>query len=156
MQEDARVMAKGKGKSKKRQRGRNNKRFANRAMLGTFAGGVFGKLVERMLVDAIEGFVRPKHHKHGKDHAHDGEDVAARLLAALADGGPKPIAQLLADTRIGLSPLLGALHTLRDFRLINFVGAAGEETVEVTHSGCETVSVLRANHIRDEAAKMLE
>ena len=145
-------MAKGKKKSKK------NKKVASRAMIGTFAGGLFGKVVEKVLADTILDYVHPKHHhKHAKAHADaNGEDVAARLLEALSGGGPRSIPQLLADTHLRLSPVLHALQTLRDFRLINFVGEPGEESVEVTRSGAETVTVFKQTHIREEAARLLQ
>ena len=132
------------------------------AMLGTFAGGVFGKVVEKLLADTIRDFVIPDLHRHkrlrdgdGKP-GHDEADVASRLLAALADGGPKPVPRLLADTQLGLTPMLKALHTLRDFRLITFVGEPGDETVEATRAGTEAAAVLRARHIRAEAARLLK
>lgn len=151
-------MAKKKGKGKKR--GKGKAKLAAPAMLGTFAGGVFGKVVEKLLADSIRDFVLPERHHHKKhdDQRDRDHDVAARLLAALADNGPKPIARLLADTNLALSPMLHALQTLREFRLINFVGGDGVdcETVEVTRAGAETATVIRSNHIRAEAAKMLE
>jgi hypothetical protein len=66
------------------------------------------------------------------------------------------VPQLLAETRLGLSDVLRALHSLRDFRLINFVGEPGEETVEVTRSGAQAATAIRANGIRSEAAHLLE
>ena len=149
-------MAKGKRKNKKRK-----KRVVNRAMIGTFAGGLLGKVVEKVLADTVVDYLGLKHHgknaTNGKHHADaDREDVAAKLLEALAGGGPRSIPQLLADTHLGLSPVLHALHTLRDFRLINFVGEPGEETVEVTRSGAQAVTVCKQAHIREEAARLLQ
>ena len=153
-------MAKKKKKSKRGGVKKARKRVAAPAMLGTFAGGVLGKVVEKLLADTIRDFVRADHHRHRKRHVDDGQghdcdDVAARLLEALADGGPKAIPQLLADTSLGLSPMLTALHTLRDFRLVTFVGEPGGETVEVTRPGAEAATVLRSRQIRTEAARML-
>jgi hypothetical protein len=51
--------------------------------------------------------------------------------------------------------MLHALHTLRDFRLINFVGEAGGETVEATRAGTDAAAVIRARDIRGEARKLL-
>jgi hypothetical protein len=125
-------------------------------MIGTFAGGLVGKVIEKVLADTIEDFVRPSGHKHAKHHDHHAkDDVAAKLLETLAANGPRSIPQLLSDTHLSLSPVLHALQTLRDFRLVNFVGESGCETVEVTRSGADTVTVFRQNHIRDEAAKLL-
>ncbi len=152
-------MAKKKKKSKDDRKDRKKQRraVAGNALLGTFAGGVVGKVFERLIVHEIEGFIQPLRAGRGKDKAakNGDEDVADRLLTVLADGGAKGIPQLVIETNLGLSKLLHALHTLRDFRLINFVGEPGEETVEVTRSGAQTVTSLRKNHIHDEAAKLL-
>jgi DNA-binding IclR family transcriptional regulator len=114
-----------------------------------------------VLADTILDYVHPKHHgKHARNGKHkpdrNGEDVAAKLLKALAGGGPRSIPQLLAETHLRLSPVLQALQTLREFRLINFVGEPGEETVEVTRSGAEAVTVFKQTHIREEAARLLQ
>lgn len=149
-------MAKGKKKNKKR-----DKRVANRAMIGTFAGGLLGKVVEKVLADTVIDYLGLKHHgKHARNGKHhddgEGEDVAAKLLEALAGGGPRSVPQLLAETHLALSPVLHALQTLRDFRLISFVGEPGEETVEVTRRGAEAVTVFKQTHIREEAARLLQ
>ena len=152
-------MAKGKKKGKSGKSGK--KRLANHALVGTFAGGLLGKVVEKVLaetvIDAlgIKRVAQKSHHGDNKGDKKIHDDVAARLLEALAAGGPRSIAQLLADTHLSLSPVLHALHTLRDFRLIHFVGEEGAETIEVTRSGAETVTIFRQNHIREEAAKLL-
>jgi hypothetical protein len=133
-------MAKKKGKGKKGG-GKHKGKVAAPAMIGTFAGGVLGKVVEKLLADTIRDFVLPQpphRKKHDAKHEKGRDDVAARLLTAVADDGPKPIARLLADTNLGLSPMLNALHTLRDFHLISFVGEPGDgETVEVTRAGAD-------------------
>ena len=151
-------MAKGK---KNKSGKKKHKRVANRAMIGTFAGGLLGKVVEKVLADTVIDYLGLKHHgkhaRNGKNHAVAiGDDVAAKLLEALAGGGARSIPQLLADTHLGLSPVLHALQTLRDFRLINFAGEPGEETVEVTRSGAEAVTVFKQTHIREEAARLLQ
>src|SRR4051794_37544232 len=117
-------MAKSKKHSKGKKKGSRGAGLASTAAVGGFAAGVLGKFIERLLTDVAEDFVLPHHHKekHGDGHKHAPKDVAASLLAALADGGPKPVAQLLADTKAGLTPTLEALRTLREFRLINVVG----------------------------------
>ena len=153
-------MAKKKTKAKRvsKERKKQRRAVAGNALLGTFAGGVVGKVIERFIVNEIEGFVHPLRAKYGKKKpaANGEEDVADRLLTVLADGGAKGIPQLVIETNLGLSKLLHALHTLRDFRLINFVGEPGEETVEVTRSGAHTVTSLRKNHIHGEAARLLQ
>jgi hypothetical protein len=156
-------MAKKQKKAKGKKGGGKKQRRAvgGNALLGTFAGGVVGKVFERLIVNEIETVIRPlrKQWLHDKVHAdgdkaHD-EDVASRLLTVLADGGPKGIPELLAETNVGLSKLLHALHMLRDVRLVNFVGEPGEETLEVTRSGAQAVTVLRKNDIQAQAAKLL-
>ena len=152
-------MAKKKKKAKQDRKDRKKQRriVGGNALLGTFAGGVVGKVVERLIVNEIEGFLRPHLRRAGKAEAgKNGEDdIAGRLLAVLADGGCKDIPRLLAETHVGLSKLLHALQTLRDFRLVNFVGEPGEEVIEVTRSGAHTATSLRRNHIHDEAARLL-
>ena len=150
-------MARKKKKAKQdRKDGKKHGRMLGaNALLGTFAGGVAGKVVERLIVNEIEAFLRPHLRGRAKAARNGEDDLAGRLLAVLADGGCKGIPQLLADTHMGLSKLLHALQTLRDFRLVNFVGEPGEEVIEVTRSGAQTVTSLRKNHIHDEAARLL-
>ena len=149
-------MAKSNKKSKNGG-GKGKKHVGKHALLGTFAGGVLGKVVERILADTIQDFVAPGKHKHAKkEHANGHEDVAGKLLAAVAEGGAKSVPQLLAETQLKLSDVLHALQSLRDFRLINFVGEPGEETVEVTRSGANAATAIRSNDIRKEAAHLLE
>ena len=156
-------MAKSKkkgGKGKKKHGGA--KRFVSSAVAATFAGGLLGKVFEKVVADVVEDFVLPHHGKGHHDEKERGDrhkrdrDVAALLLTALADGGPKPVAQLLAETEAGLTPTLEALRTLREFRLINIVGADGDECVEATRSGAHAATVLRQGDIRHEAKKLLE
>ena len=153
-------MAKKNKKLKKKDRGKRGGAVGGGALLGSFAGGVAGGVLERLIAKEIEGFIQPLRQKlapekSGENGHPEEEDVATRLLTVLADGGSKGIPQLLAETNLGLSKLLGALHTLRDFRLVNFVGEPGDETVEVTRSGSRAVTVLRKNHIQEQAAKLL-
>ena len=152
-----------KNKSKAKKKGSRKQRgtLAGNALLGTVAGAVVGKVAERLIVNELEAFIGPlrKHWRVEEKLQANGkaeeEDVASRLLTVLADGGPKGIPQLLSETNVGLSKLLHALHNLRDFRLVNFVGEPGDETVEVTRSGSQAVTALRKNHIQEQAAKLL-
>lgn len=153
-------MAKKKKKSKRDRKDKKKQRraVAGNALLGTFAGGVVGKVAERLIVNQIETLIRPFRAKGGKDKALPNgqeDDVAGRLLTVLADGGCKAVPQLLTETNLGITKLLHALQTLRDFRLINFVGEPGDETVEVTRSGSQAVTALRRHHIQTEAANLL-
>jgi hypothetical protein len=152
-------MAKKRKAKQSRKQGKKQRRaLGGNALIGTFAGGVVGKVVERLIVNEIEGFIRPHLGKRGRNGtARDGadDDAAGRLLTVLADGGCKDIPHLLTETRLGLSKLLHALQTLRDFRLINVAGEAGEETIEVTRRGAHAATALRKNQIHDEAARLL-
>lgn len=148
-----------KATAKKKDRKKQRRAVGGSALLGTFAGGVLGKVVERLIVHELEGVIQPFRKGKPVNQAlanGDGEDdVASRLLTVLADGGSKGIPQLLTETNLGLSKLLHALHTLGDFRLINFVGEPGDETVEITRSGSQAATALRKNHIHEQAAKLL-
>lgn len=153
---------KSKSKTTKKSGKKQRRAVAGNTLLGTFAGSVVGKVIERLIVNELEAFVKPlrKHWRVEEQlHLHNGEkaedDVASRLLTALADGGPKGIPQLLDETKLGLSKLLHALHALRDVRLINFVGEPGEECVEATHTGARAATVLRKHDIQAQAAKLL-
>lgn len=153
-------MAKKQKKAKKVRKDRKKQRraVAGNALLGTFAGGVVGKIAERLIVHEIEALIHPIRAKRAKEKVagnSEDDDVAGRLLTVLSDGGSKAIPQLLTESHVALSKLLHALQTLRDFRLINFVGEPGDETVEVTRSGSQTVTALRKTHIQTEAAKLL-
>jgi hypothetical protein len=155
-------MAKSKKKGGKGKKKHVGKGFVSSAVAATFAGGLLGKVVEKVMADVVEDFVLPRHgkgHRDGNDRGHGHKrdrDVAALLLRALADGGPNPVAQLLGETQAGLTPTLEALRTLREFRLINIVGADGEESVEATRSGAHAATVLRQGDIRHEAKELLE
>ena len=155
-------MAKQKKRGKRKKKG-GGRGLASTAVVGSFGAGLFGKVIEKVLADFAEDLVLPRHHKskHRDGHGHDDTkhghgDVAALLLTALADGGPKPVAQLLSETKAGLTPMLEALRTLREFRLIHVVGESGEECVEATRSGAHTATALRQSEIRHEAKKLLE
>ena len=153
-------------KSKKKKDKKNKAKKANKsaaaggALLGGLAGGVAGKVVTKLLADAVGDYLFKGKGKdgHGGHHHHDAkprEDVAAQLLGALADGGCKSVPDLLASTGAGLSEMLHALQTMRDFRLINFAGEPGEETVEATRSGVHTATVLRQAGIKEQATRLL-
>ena len=64
-------MAKKKGKGKKRG-GERKRNFAAPAMIGTFAGGLLGKVVEKFLADTIRDFVLPEPpHREQHEKVHD-------------------------------------------------------------------------------------
>lgn len=153
---------KSRSKAKKKSGKKQRRAVVGNVLLGTFAGSVVGKVIERLIVNEIEALVKPlrKHwHVEEKLGLHNGEkaeeDVASRLLTVLADGGPRGIPQLLDETNVGLSKLLLALHSLGDVRLIHFVGEPGEECVEATRTGARAATVLRKHEIQAQAAKLL-
>ena len=80
-------------------------------------------------------------------------DLAADVLRLLAEQGPKSVPDLVELTGSGLSPLLGALHTVRDFRLVEFLEEGS--VVQLTDGGNRTVTVLRKDDIREQAQRLL-
>ena len=80
-------------------------------------------------------------------------DLAADVLRVLAEQGPKPVSELVELTGAALSPLLQALHTVRDFRLVEFVEEGS--VAQLTDAGSRTVTVLRKDDIREQAQRLL-
>src|SRR5687767_7702034 len=106
---------KGRSKGKKADRKKQRRAVAGNALLGTFAGGVVGKVIERLIVNELEAVIKPlrKHWRVEKELSNgqkladaEDDDVATRLLTVLADGGSKGIPQLLEETHLGLAKLL--------------------------------------------------
>ena len=81
-------------------------------------------------------------------------DVAAILLQALAEHGPKSIPELMELTGMGLSPMLAALRSVQKFRLVEFVEEGG--VVQLTASGNQTVTVIRKDEPSTSAVGLLE
>lgn len=82
------------------------------------------------------------------------DDVAARLLRTLAEHGPKSIAELMELSGCALSPLLQALQTAQQFRLIELVEEGA--VVQLTAGGNQTVTVIRKDEMSVEAPRLLE
>jgi hypothetical protein len=80
-------------------------------------------------------------------------DVAADVLRVLSESGPRSIADLLAETNAGLTPLLHALRTARELRLVEIVGE--DDLVQLTPTGGRTASVLRRAQIEHDGMKQL-
>ena len=75
------------------------------------------------------------------------------MLRVLAEHGPKPVSELVELTGAGLSPLLEAMQTVREFRLVEFVEDVA--VAQLTDAGSRTVTVLRKDDIRDQAHRLL-
>jgi hypothetical protein len=74
-------------------------------------------------------------------------------LKALVERGPLTIPDLLAATRVRLTPLLQALQDAERFHLVEFVG--DERTVQLTAVGGKTAHAAGKNELRDEAENLL-
>jgi len=81
-------------------------------------------------------------------------DVAADVLRVLGESGPKSIAELLSESDAELTPLLAALRTLREFRMIDMRGD-DEDVVQLSASGTRTATALRRGQIEHEGMKQL-
>jgi hypothetical protein len=137
-------MAKNKGKSKRK----------SKSGAGVGAGGValaalgnaLGNILGQLLADGVGA-------ASGKTTATGADDVAAQLLTILAERGPLSIPELVEATGAGLTPVLESLQTIRDFRLVEFIGEG--ELVTLTTTGNKTVTVVQKENIRRQAARML-
>ena len=115
-----------------------------RETLGNFAG--------QLMADGAEQMAKGSNPSGGAGD--EQQDVAADVLCALAESGPKSIAELVTATNAGLTPLLVALRQTREFGLIEFVG--DEQGVQLTPSGTRTAAALRREQINSDGMKMLE
>ena len=147
---------------------KNKRRKKNKKQGGGGGGGVFsedlvreilGNFVGNLMSDGL-GAVAAARLAGGNGNGAGAlppppppRDLAADVLRVLAEQGPKPVSELVELTGAELSPLLGALGTVREFRLVEFVE---EGTVaQLTDSGSRTVTVLRKDDIRDQAQRLL-
>ena len=146
---------------------RNKRRKKNKNQGGGGGGGVFGEdLVREILGNFVgnlmsDGLVAAAAAKFGSGNSNgDGQqaappprDLAADVLRVLAEQGPKPVSELVDLTGAGLSPVLEALRTVRDFRLVEFVEEGS--LAQLTDAGNRTVTVLRKDDIRGQAQRLL-
>ena len=146
---------------------RNKRRKKNKKQGG--GGGVFGEdLIREILGNFVgnlmsDGLVAAAAAKFGSRNGNsngDGQqadsqprDLAAEVLRVLAEQGPKPVSELVELAGAGLSPLLEALGTVRDFRLVEFVEEGS--VAQLTDAGNRTITVLRKDDIRHQAQRML-
>ena len=136
-----------KNKRRKRNRGANGSNYWGTELTGEFFGNFLGQLA----ASGVEHFAKRAQEKPG-DHRE--RDVSAKLLRVLCEQGPKSIPDLIESTGAGLSDLLHSLQSVRDFRLVEFVGEG--EMVQLTRAGSQTVTVLQKDGMRREAARLLE
>ena len=139
-----------KKKRRKKQSG-NGGGGGGAGMVAGAVGNVLGNMLGQLLADGLETWGSQAGSGNGQDRQDD--DTAARVLKVLSERGPQSIAQLLEATNVGLTPLLGALRNVQEFRLIEFVGEG--ELVQLTQSGHRTVTVVQKDDIRREAARKL-
>ena len=157
-------MAKKKNKTRKRMDRAGAGPTVASLFAADFAGEVVGNVIGALLASGVQNYlggvggvgVGRQHNGNGRGPG-PAEDVAARLLEALAERGPMSIADLVAATGAGLSPVLGALQTAREFRLVELVGEAeGDDcVVQLTRNGSKTVGVIQKGGVRREAARRL-
>jgi hypothetical protein len=158
----------GKTQRKKNKKNKKNKqgggggigRTAGSLFAADFAGEVVGNVIGALLAEGLQNYMsgpREKDKKPPGGSADPDDDLASRLLKVLAERGPLSIPDLMSATGVALSPLLAALHTVRDFRLVEFVGEAddGDCVVQLTRNGSRTVTVIQKDGMRREAARLL-
>jgi hypothetical protein len=146
-------MPKGKHKGGKKWKGglRDTAQFwapLAREIVGNFAGQVMAHKT-----------TKPSKSKGDKGSETDDaprkrRDVAGELVRVLSESGPRSVAQLVADTGVGLSPLLRALRDSRDFRLVELVD--DDDVVQLTPCGSRVASAMRRDGIETEGRKLLE
>jgi len=146
-------MSKGKSKRRgKKSKGGNAANGAINSFWLQLARETIGNFAGQIMADKAEQCVVPSSSGKGEDA--DGCDVAADVLRVLGDSAPKSIAELLQESNAKLTPLLAALRTLRDFRLIEMSGD-DEDAVRLTVSGTRTASALRREQIEHDGRKQL-
>ena len=141
-------MAKRKGKKNKKKSGKGGGGILTSAAVVAGLGNVLGNMLGQLLADGVEAMSSKRSEGARPD------DVAAKLLKVLAERGPQSIPDLLEATHAGLTPVLQALQSTRDFRLVDFVGEG--EMVQLTPTGKKAVTVVQKDDIRQQAAKLLE
>ena len=147
-------MAKGKRKRGKKQKGGGGGGggAAGAAFWGQLVRETIGNFAGQLMADGAEQMAQGSNGT-GDDGDEEQQDVAADVLCALAESGPRSIAELVTETDAGLTPLLAALRQTREFGLIEFVG--DEQAVQLTPSGTRTAAALRREQINSDGMKML-
>jgi hypothetical protein len=158
-------VSKSNKKQKKKRRGRTGSRVGTgnvlnaklvRETLGNFLGGVMAAGLAGAAAQYGGGAARGNGRRGlPPPPPPAGEtDVAAVLLQALAEHGPKSIPELIELTGVGLSPTLQALRSVQKFRLVEFVEDGG--VVQLTATGNQTVTVIRKDEAPAESSRLLE
>ena len=145
-------MAKGKRKRGKKQKGGGGGGAAGAAFWGQLVRETIGNFAGQLMADGAEQMAKGSNGAAGDED--EQPDVAADVLCALAESGPKSIAELVTETNTGLTPLLAALRQTREFGLTEFVG--DDQAVQLTSSGVRTAAALRREQINSDGLKMLE
>jgi len=145
-------MAKGKRKRGKKAKGGNARNGAINSFWLQLARETIGNFAGQLMADGAEKCAAPG--ASGGKGAQKECDVAAEALRVLGESGPKSIAELLTESGAGLTPLLTALRTLREFHLIEITGTE-EDVVQLTGSGTRTASLLHREQIEHDGMKQL-
>ena len=150
-------MAKGKKKRGKKSKGGGGggNGATSAAFWGQLVRETLGNFAGQLMADGAEQMAGAGNGKGGGGgDDEEPQDVAADVLCALSESGPKSIADLITEAGTGLTPLLQALGTLREFRLVELNGN-DEDAVQLTSSGMRTASALRRGQIEHEGLKQL-
>ena len=144
-------MAKGKRKRGKKGKGGKARNGAVNSFWLQLARETIGNFAGQLMADGAEKCVASGPSGTGDEKECD---VAADVMRVLGESGPKPIAELITETEAGLTPLLNALRTLREFRLVEITGAE-DDVVQLTGSGTRTASLLHREQIEHDGMKQL-
>ena len=147
-------MAKGNKRRKKNKKQRGGDGVFGEDLVREILGNFVGNLMSDGLVAAAAArFGSSNGNGDGQQASSPPRDLAADVLRVLAEQGPTPVSELVELTGAGLSPLLEALRTVRDFRLVEFVDEGA--VTQLTDAGSRTVTVLRKGDIREQAHRLL-
>src|SRR5687767_3100842 len=111
-------MAKKKNKARRKDAGGGGagSRTAVGLFAADFAGEILGNIIGAVVANGLGNYLggggaSRGRQGNGREHRDElADDVAGKLLKALSERGPLSIADLMAATSVGLSPLLGALQ----------------------------------------------
>jgi hypothetical protein len=141
-------------KRKKKRRGGAGNDTGTWAVVSAALGGMLGNIISDSLEAGLAGAVdRVSSGKRDKSNR-NGDDVAAKLLRVLADRGPMNIPDLMCAAEIGLTPLLNALGTSHQFKLVEFVGEG--DMIKLTATGTRTATVVQQQQIKSDARRLLD
>jgi hypothetical protein len=139
-------------KRKKKRRGSNTD-TGTWAVVSAALGGMLGNIISDSVEAGVSGLADRMNGRRDKKRG-DSDDVAARLLRVLADRGPMSIPDLMCAAEVGLTPLLSALGTSHQFKLVEFVGEG--DMIKLTATGTRTATVVQQQQIKADARKLLD